>query len=191
MRKLIDNYIMASDSIKIGEFDDLTLLDFVTDQGETMTGEDIPSGQKEGAAEAIENNIRRKMVEKVTVNPKYYEKMSILDKLIQDRQHGVLSYKELLDEYIKLAKNVEHPEQNEDYPESVRHSKAMQALYDNVGGDEALANKLHQAVMDSKMSGFRGDSIKERRIKRALFAILNDDAEVERLYKIIEKQEEY
>ena len=192
MRKLIDNYIMASDSIKIGEFDDLTLLDFVTDQGETMTGVDIPSGQKEGAAEAIENNIRRKMVEKVTVNPKYYEKMSaILDKLIQDRQHGVLSYKELLDEYIKLAKNVEHPEQNEDYPESVRHSKAMQALYDNVGGDEALANKLHQAVMDSKMSGFRGDSIKERRIKRALFAILNDDAEVERLYKIIEKQEEY
>lgn len=192
MRKLIDNYIMASDSIKIGEFDDLTLLDFVMDQGETMTGEDTPSGQKEGAAEAIENNIRRKMVEKVTVNPKYYEKMSaILDKLIQDRQKGVLSYKELLDEYIKLAKNVDHPEENEDYPESVRHSKAMQALYDNVGGDEVLAIKLHKAVMDSKMSGFRGDSIKERRIKRALFAILNDDTEVERLYKIIEKQEEY
>lgn len=177
----IDNYIMASDSIKIGEFDDLTLLDFVIDQGETMTGEDTPSGQKEGAAEAIENNIRRKMVEKVTVNPKYYEKMSaILDKLIQDRQKGVLSYKELLDEYIKLAKNVDHPEENEDYPESVRHSKAMQALCDNVGGDEALAIELHKAVMDSKMSGFRGDSIKERRIKRVLFAILNDDTEVER-----------
>lgn len=77
------------------------------------------------------------------------------------------------------------------YPESVRHSKAMQALYDNVGGDEVLAIELHKAVMDSKMSGFRGDSIKERRIKRALFAILNDDTEVERLYKIIEKQEEY
>ena len=28
MRKLIDNYITASDSVKIGEFDDLTLLDF-------------------------------------------------------------------------------------------------------------------------------------------------------------------
>ena len=41
------------------------------------------------------------------------------------------------------------------------------------------------------MSGFRGDSIKENRIKRALFAIFNDDAEVERLFKIIEKQEEY
>ena len=192
MRKLIDNYIVASDSIKIGEFDDLTLLDFVVDQGETMTDDETPSGQKEGAAEAIENNIRRKMVEKVTVNPKYYEKMSaILDKLIQDRQQGVLSYKELLEEYIKLAKNVDHPEQNDDYPESVRKSKAMQALYDNVGDDETLAIKLHKAVMGSKMSGFRGDSIKENRIKRALFAILNDDVEVERLFKIIEKQEEY
>ena len=192
MRKLIDNYIIASDSIKIGEFDDFTLLDFVADQGETMTGEDTSSGQKEGAAEAIENNIRRKMVEKVTVNPKYYEKMSaILDKLIQDRKQGVLSYKKLLDEYIKLAKNIEHPEQNEDYPETIRHSKAMQALYDNVGSDEDLAIKLHKAVMGSKMSGFRGDSIKENRIKRALFAILNDDAEVERLFKIIERQEEY
>lgn len=192
MRKLIDNYIVASDSIKIGEFDDLTLLDFVSDQGGTMTDEGSSSGQKEGAAEAIENNIRRKMVEKVTVNPKYYDKMSaILEKLIQERQQGVLSYKELLDEYIKLAKNVEHPEQNEDYPESIRKSRAMQALYDNVGEDEELALKLHEAVMSSKMSGFRGDSIKENRIKRALFAILNDDATVERLFKIIEKQEEY
>ena len=157
-----------------------------------MTDEDSSSGQKEGAAEAIENNIRRKMVEKITVNPKYYEKMSaILEKLIQDRQQGVLSYKELLEEYIKLAKNVEHPEQNEDYPESIRKSKAMQALYDNVGEDEVLALKVHKAVMSSKMSGFRGDSIKENRIKRALFVILNDDATVERLFKIIEKQEEY
>lgn len=192
MRKLIDNYIVASDSVKIGEFDDLTLLDFVSDQGKTMTDEDSSSSQREGAAEAIENNIRRKMVEKVTVNPKYYEKISaILDKLIQDRRQGVVSYKELLEKYIQLAKNIEHPEQNEDYPESIRKSKAMQALYDNIGGDEALAIKLHNAVMSSKMNGFRGDSIKENRIKRALFAILNDDTEVERLFKIIEKQEEY
>ena len=192
MRKLIDNYIVASDSIKIGEFDDLTLLDFVDDQGKTMTDDDASEGQKEGAAEAIENNIRRKMVEKVTVNPKYYEKMSaILEKLIQERRQGVVSYKELLDRYISLAKNVEHPEENEDYPESIRKSKAIQAIYDSVGEDEALAIKLHNVVMDSKMSGFRGDSIKERRIKAALYEILNDDTQVERLFKIIEKQEEY
>lgn len=192
MRKLIDNYITASDSVKIGEFDDLTLLDFVAEQGEIMTEEDAPSDKKEGAAEAIENNIRRKMVEKVAVNPKYYEKMSaILDELIQKRKQGVISYKELLEEQIKLAKNIEHPEQNEEYPESIRKSKALQALYDNTDGNEILAIKLHNAVLSSKMSGFRGDPIKENRIKKALFIILNDDSEVERLFKIIETQEEY
>src|SRR5699024_11982353 len=80
MRKMIDNYITAADAEKIGDFDDLTLLDFVAKQGETLTGEG-DSGHKEGAAEAIENNIRKKVIEKVTVNPRYYAKMSeILDK---------------------------------------------------------------------------------------------------------------
>lgn len=192
MRKLIDNYIVASDSVKIGEFDDLTLLDFVKEQGEEMVDEGASAGQKEGAAEAIENNIRRKVVEKVTVNPKYYERMSdILSKLIEDRKQGVLDYKELLERYIELARNVDQPESNDSYPESIRKSKALQAIYDNVGEDENLAIKLHEAVMKSKMSGFRGDSIKENKIKKALFTILNDEAEVERVFKIIEKQEEY
>lgn len=193
MRKLIDNYLIASDSVKIGDFDDLTLLDFVKNKGEDLNDdEEKPKAPKDGAAEAIENNIRRKVVEKVTVNPKYYEKMSsILDKLIEQRQQGVIAYSELLDLYIKLAKNVEHPEENEDYPESIRSSRAMQAIYDNVGEDEELAIKIHKAVQKSKMAGFRGDSVKENKIKRELYRVLKDDAEVERIYKIIEKQEEY
>ncbi len=192
MRKLIDNYIIAGDSIKIGEFDDLTLLDFVKDQGNAMTADFSASGQRQSAAEAIENNIRRKMVERVTVNPKYYEKMSaILEKLIEERKQGVASYKELLEKYIKLAKNVESPEENENYPESIQKSRALQALFDNVGEDEELALKLHDAVMHSKMNGFRGDEIKENRIKRAMLAILEDEEEMERLFKIIKKQEEY
>jgi type I restriction enzyme R subunit len=97
----------------------------------------------------------------------------------------------LLEKYIELAKNVENPEDNESYPESVRKSKALQAIYDNTGEDEDLALRIHAAVLDSRLSGFRGDPIKERRIKGALYAILNDDAEVDRVYKIIEKQEEY
>lgn len=89
---MIDNYITAADAEKIGDFDDLTLLDFVTKQGETLTG-DSNDGHKEGAAGTIENNIRKKVIEKVTVNPRYYAKMSeILDKLIEERRQGVLDY---------------------------------------------------------------------------------------------------
>ena len=196
MRKLIDNYIVASDSIKIGEFDDLTLLDFVEDKGQILI-HDVPDGKKEGAAEAIENNIRRKVVEKVTVNPKYYEKMSaILDKLIEERKQGVKDYKDLLDYYVQLVKNVENPEANEDYPEEIRGSRALQAIYDNLSDDGTVSNveiakDIHEAVLKNRISGFRGDTVKENKIKRALYSILNDDMEVERIFKIIKKQEEY
>lgn len=191
MRKMIDNYITASESVKIGEFDDFTLLDFIIDLGKDMT-EETDKGKKDGAAEAIENNIRRKVVEKVSVNPKYYEKMStILAELIAQRKRGVEDYAVLLETYIELACNVQKPEENEDYPESIRKSRALQALYDNTGCDEQLAIKLHEAIIRVKQAAFRGDPIKENRIKRELFKVLNDKAEVERIYKIIEKQEEY
>lgn len=191
MRKMIDNYITASDAEKIGNFDDLTLLDFVDKQGETITG-DGDSGHKEGAAEAIENNIRRKVIEKVTVNPRYYDKMSkILDELIKARKQGVLDYAKLLEEYIKLARDVDHPEDSGKYPESIRKSKALMAIYDNVGEDEQLAIKIHNAVMENKMADFRENAVVVKRIKKALYQILGDDSEVDRIYKIIEKQEEY
>src|SRR5665648_13501 len=92
MRRMIDTYIKADDSRKIGEFDDFTLLDFVLAQSEKLDGKG-----KEAAAEAIENNIRKKVVEKILINPKYYEKMSaILDELIKARREGAITYEKLL-----------------------------------------------------------------------------------------------
>ena len=64
-------------------------------------------------------------------------------------------------------------------------------MYDNCGEDEQLAINLHNAVMRSKMDGFRNNPTKENRIKRALYQILKDDVAVETLYKIIVEQEEY
>ena len=156
-----------------------------------MTGEgDV--GHKEGAAEAIENNIRKKVIEKVTVNPRYYAKMSeILDKIIEERRQGVLDYTEMLERYIKLARDVDCPEDNDKYPESIRKSKALMAIYDNTGEDEKLAIRIHKAVKKQALSGFRDNQVVIRRIQKALFEILGDDSEVERIYRIIEKQEEF
>ena len=137
-------------------------------------------------------NIRKKVIKKVTVNPRYYAKMSeILDKLIEERKQGVLDYAEMLEKYIKLAKDVDCPEDNDKYPESIRKSKALMAIYDNTGEDEKLALRIHKAVKKQALSGFRDNQVVVRRIKKALFEILGDDSEVERIYKIIEKQEEY
>lgn len=187
MRRLIDTYIKADDSRKIGEFDDFTLLDFVQAKGEELGGK-----SKEAAAEAIENNIRKKVVEKILINPKYYEKMSaILDELIRARREGAIAYEKLLEKYIELVKNAESPENNPYYPESIRHSGALRAFYDNCGNDEALAIALDKAVRESKQVDFRHNEFKERRIKQALFKVLNDKDEVERVYNIVVEQGEY
>jgi type I restriction enzyme R subunit len=187
MRRLIDTYIKAEDSRKIGEFDEFTLLDFVLAQGEELGGKG-----KEAVAEAIENNIRKKVVEKILINPKYYEKMSaILDELIKARREGAIAYEKLLEKYIELVKNAESPENNSQYPENIRYSGALRAFYDNCGNDEALAIAIDKAVRESKQVDFRHNSFKERRIKQALFKVLNDKDEVERVYNIVVEQGEY
>ena len=190
MRYLIDNYIIAFDSEKIGILDDFTLLDFILKNEEKLT--DGTDGEKDSAAEAIENNIRRQVVEKVVINPAYYSKMSqILEQLILERKKKVISYKELIERYVELAKNVSEPQNNDKYPENVRSSAAMRAFYDNCGEDEELAIKLHNAVLTSKLEGFRNNPVKEKKIKKAIFKILNNPEEVERIYKLIVEQEEY
>ena len=191
MRYLIDNYIAAEDSQKIGMLDDFTLLDFILSQEGKLDNEDDTAGQ-ESAAESIENNIRKKVVERMVINPAYYARMSaILEQLIIDRKKGVIKYAELLDAYVALAKNATKPEDNTHYPESIRGHGGLRALYDNCGEDEAYALKLHKAIMKAKQDGFRNNPAKENRIKRALYQITNDDNEVERIYRIVVEQEEY
>ena len=116
---------------------------------------------------------------------------AVLEQLILERKQGVITYAQLLEKYIELARNVTKPEENDSYPEKVRHSAAMRALYDNTGCDADLATALHAAVMRSKMDRFRNDPVKERRIKRELLKILKTKDEVERVFKIIVEQEEY
>lgn len=209
MRRLIDTYIKAEDSRKIGEFDDFTLLDFVIAQGEKLGGKG-----KEAAAEAIENNIRKKVVEKILINPKYYERMSaILDELIKARREGAIAYEQLLEHYIELVKNAEDPANNPRYPKSIRHSAALRAFFDNCGEDEDLAIAIDKAVRESKQADFRHNEFKERRIKRALLDMLRAHAktkpqgagsevaecppqyvtenEVERIYNLVVEQAEY
>jgi len=187
MRRLIDTYIKAEDSRKLGEFDDLTLLDFVLAQGEKLGGKN-----REAAAEAIENNIRKKVVEKILINPKYYEKMSaILDELIKARREGAIAYEKLLEKYVEMVKNAETPENNPRYPESVRHSEALRSFYDNFGEDEAMAIAIDKAVRESIQDDFRHNDFKEKKIKKALFDVLKDYNEVERAYAIVAEQKEY
>jgi len=189
MRHLIDTYIVASDAKSLGIVDDFTLLDFIMAQKDKLESE---NRGKEAAAEAIENNIRRKIVAKMPMNPKYYARMSeILEQVILDRKKGVVAYKSLLELYAELAKNSISPEKNSHYPKSIRGSGSLRMFYDNCGEDEKLAHKLDIAVRKNKQDGFRTNQVKQNKIRRALSCIIDDINEVERLLKLIMAQEEY
>lgn len=179
---------VPNDEIK--KKNEYTLLDFIISQEDRLKSEQ--KGEQESAAETIENNIRKKVVERMVINPAYYAKMSaILEQLILDRRRGVIAYGQLLDTYMELAKNVAKPEENTKYPESIRSNGALRALYDNCGEDETTALKLHKAIIKARLDGFRNNPVKANKIKRALYQLLNDDSEVERIYQIVVEQEEY
>ncbi|UKI12247.1 MAG: hypothetical protein L6V84_05755 [Oscillospiraceae bacterium] len=102
---------------------------------EDKLSKDGDDKEQESAAEAIENNIRKKVVQKIVINPAYYSKMSeVLEQLILDRKRGVVAYKQLLARYLELAKNVSTPEEKMiATPNRSAKSGAMRAFYDNCG----------------------------------------------------------
>ncbi|MDR2047574.1 MAG: hypothetical protein LBP79_06770 [Clostridiales bacterium] len=190
MRSLIDNYIIASASEKLGAFDDFTVLDFILAQEDKLKNEKDKPAQ-EAAAEAIENNIRKKIIEKQVVNPIYYEKMSaILKKLIEDRKNGIIAYKDMLDKYMELLSKTTKPKDNDIYPTEVKKSAAKRAFYDAFGEDIDAAENIWNAIAGKIMPDFRGNQVKENRIKIALKKTLKDDGLVEKAFDIFCAQDE-
>lgn len=207
MRFLIDNYISADESETLGNMEDFTLLAYIQKKKE----EDEKNGEakvkshtaaQDNVAETIENNIRRKIIEKTPINPKYFQKMSeLFIALVEERKKEVDSYRAMLEKYSSLVTNIEHPEQNAARPEKIRESSALCALYDNFGENEEYAVALHNAVLNSKQDHFRGNLIKERQLKGGIYKIVRQFKpemekeqqmnEVEKIYAVVKEQDEY
>ncbi|MNW04574.1 hypothetical protein D3C71_2006820 [compost metagenome] len=54
-----------------------------------------------------------------------------------------------------------------------------------------MAEKVHLAVMGARQDSFRGNIIKERKIKRGIYGAVKDDSKMEELFKIVIEQGEY
>jgi len=194
MRHLIDNFIQAEESKRIDPFGDQTLLDIIAKSGIAKAVNNLPQGIKsstEAIAETIENNVRRKIIKEHLIDPAYFEEMSkLLKEIIKERKANAVSYEEYLKKIAALANKVSNPAQ-EYLPESIKKSNARRALYNNLDGDEELAVIMDEAVKYVKKADWRGNEAKEREIKKALYDILKDKNEVERIFPIIKQQNEY
>ena len=134
MRHLLDTYIRAEESERLSAFDDLTLVQLVAERGEQAL-DALPDGLRqdpEAAAETIENNVRRVLIDEMAVNPKYYEKMSgLLDALIRRRRREAIDYRSYLAKIVDLTRRIRQPEDRAPYPPGL-DTAARRALFDNL-----------------------------------------------------------
>ena len=196
MRYMIDSYIQASDSQVIANFEDTTLLEMIArDWIEKAIGSLSNSVKEkdEAVAETIERNIRTLLVDKQAVNPVYYQKMSfILTELVRKRKESAIQYQEYLKQIAELAKMViNNDDPNNSYPDSIKHSDAKKALYDNLWCDEEKANAVDEAIRKSKQFWWRWNPLKKKLVKRAIKSVLWDDELTDKIFNIVELQNEY
>ncbi len=193
MRHLIDTYIVADAPRTISPFETMGLLELIVKSG---IADAIAAqlgglkGDRNAIAETIENNVRSKIVKEHLNDPAFYEKMSaLLDEIIAARKAKAIEYEEYLKRIAELAKQVEAG-QADDTPERL-DTPGKRALYNNLGQDEELALRIDETVKATRPDAWRGVETRERAVKQALYGVLQDVEEVERIFLIVKAQKEY
>ncbi|KUJ77744.1 type I restriction endonuclease subunit R [Ruegeria profundi] len=195
MRRLLDTYIQAEDSKLLADFEEMGLIQLIVEKG-TEPLEDHTMAMmtsEEAMAEAIENNIRKVIIDEQRVNPQYYEKMSeLLEALIEERRKQALEYKEYLEKVKELSVQVVNPGGVDptDYPASV-DTTAKKAMYDNFDVDESWVAKVDTAIKSTKKANWVGSAIKEREVAGAIFAAVGDAIDIDDILNIVRNQHEY
>lgn len=217
MRHLIDTYIEADEPRTISPFEDMGLLELIVKSGiakAIATELGGMKGNKNAIAETIENNVRRKIIKEHLSDPAYYEKMSaLLNEIIAARKAKAIKYEEYLKRIAELAKRVEAGHGN-DTPDTL-NTPGKRALYNNLMEEETtgsasgvvdpmasygsasskkaldLALRIDETVKATRPDGWRGVQAREQVIKAALYGLLQDIDEVERIFPIIKAQAEY
>lgn len=196
MRQLLDMYIRADDSEVLMDFEELGLIELIVEKGADAL-EAFPKEirkNREAMAEAIENNIRKKIVDENPVNPKYYEQMSVLlEELIELRRKKAIEYQEYLEKIRELARKVRQPESNKarHYPDTM-DTPAKRALYDNLGNDEVLATRIDTAIRYTKKADWIGDRFKEREIANAIREESKEyEIDIQQVMELVKAQKEY
>ena len=215
MRHLIDTYIEADEPRKISPFDKMGLLELIVKTGianAIATQLSNLKGNQSAIAETIENNVRSKIIKEHLNDPAYYETMSaLLDEIIADRKSNAIAYEAYLKRIAALAKRVEVG-LAEDTPVQL-NTPGRRALFNNLKKSAAGATTasevyapfgqattkdpleltilIDEAVKLVRPDGWRGIQTRENVIKAELMRLLQDVAEVERLFLLIKQQSEY
>lgn len=193
MRHLIDNYIQADDPRMISPFGDLSLIELIVKSGIAEAINDMPKGIKgnqQAVAETIENNVRQKIIRDHLLDPAFFEEMStLLNAIIKERRDNAISYEAYLRKIADLAGKVQFG--MKDSTPKTLNTPAQRALYNNLDQNESLALILHDSINEYKPNGWRGIDTREKVVKQAIYSVLKNFEETERIFDIVKKQTEY
>lgn len=115
---------------------------------------------------------------------------ALLDEIIAARKAKAIEYEEYLKRIAEVAKRV-GAGQAADTPGGL-DTPAKRALYNNLAKNEALALKIHETVLQVRPDAWRDNGgPREQVIKAALYGVLQDKAEVDRIFLIVKAQKEY
>ena len=143
-------------------------------------------------AETIENNVRKLIIDESPVNPKYYDKMSVLlDELVAQRRRKAINYRDYLEKIVELAKKLKDPTSGAAYPKTL-NTASKRALFDNLDKNEELALAVDQAVRDNAQAGWRQNIFKVRKVRNAVKAALGNRADrTGDILEIVKAQHDY
>ena len=204
MRHLLDNYVHADDSEVLTDFDNVPLLQLIVNNGAEAAVQNLPEGirtNQEARAAAIENNIRRVIVDKSEINPRYYEDMSqLLDELIRQRRANAINYQQYLDKVKDLSSKVIDTSTRSDYPACIE-TAARQAFFDNLGDDipdelkAEIAIAIDESIKDERSDAWRGNRNKELEVRNAIEMVIDEYPEITvdvgKIFNIAKNQDEY
>ena len=203
MRHLIDTYIRAEQSETLSTLGDIPLVELIVENGAEALNR-LPEGirtNEAARAATIENNVRRLIVDRSEVNPRYYEEIShLLDDIIRERRRGALDYREYLSEIEGLSGRIAEDENPERYPATI-NTGALRALFDNLDTlpedrREAAALAIDTAIRRTKQDDWRGNRRKKKQVQNAIARVIQQefsdyDIDVNALLELAVNQREY
>lgn len=194
MRRLLDTYISADPSEVISNFGDAGLIDLIVKLGAGAIDK-LPRGirdDREAVAETIANNVRKLIIDERPFNPKYFDRMSdLLDAILEERRKGSLEYKDYLAKLLDHAARVGKGESDTDYP-GWADNGARRALVDFFYPERDVARQIDNVVRETKPDSWVGNSLKERKVKRALARALPENFDqLDELFDLVKARHEY
>lgn len=211
MRHLLNTYIQADPAQSLGSLSNASLTQAIIETGvhDVIARRLNARGDRSrnSIAESIINNIRRTIIRESLTDPRFYAEMSqLLGDLIQRGRESAEAYEELLREAEALIRRMAARDQTAGTPMSLHGRSEAAVIFNNLATlpatifvcpheDEAraeLALEIDRVVKERAPAAWKGDEVREKEVKNALFPLLNRDREATfALFEIIKSQPGY